>query len=116
MSVNSIPLASFVSGNGMLEPGSGLAPVASLPCCLRRGASRSEQPMKFEGFGLTDLRDGLDIADVVMEQRSAWCLLRVTFGTPKTHFGCWLSTVEQTSGLVRLAKFCDYHVLPGFWG
>ena len=36
--------------------------------------------MKFEGFGLTDLRDELDIADVVMEQRSARCLLRVRGG------------------------------------
>ena len=99
MSVNSIPLASFVSGNGMLEPGSGLAPVASLPCCLRRGASRSEQPMKFEGFGLTDLRDGLDIADVVMEQRSAWCLLRVTGG--KTH------SKHMSSGLLRIADMVE---------
>ena len=61
----------------MMKSGSGLAPVASLPCCLRKGASRSEPPMKFEGFGLTDLRDRLDMAGVVMEQRSAWCLLRV---------------------------------------
>src|SRR6266446_3292330 len=80
MSVHSIPPASFVSGNGMLESGSGLAPVASLPCCFHRDASRSERPMKFEGFGLTDLRDELDIADVVMEQRSARCLQRVKGG------------------------------------
>jgi len=44
----------------MLESGSGLARVASLPCRLRRGASRSEPPMKFEEFDLTDLRDELE--------------------------------------------------------
>jgi len=60
----------------MLESGSGLAPVASLPCHLRRDASRSEPPMKFEGFDLTDLRDEFDMTDAVMEHRSARCLLR----------------------------------------
>ena len=44
-----------------------MARVASLPCRLRRGASRSEPPMKFEEFDLTDLRDELDITDVAME-------------------------------------------------
>src|SRR5260370_18898088 len=68
------------AGMACWNRGPGLAPVASLPCCFHRDASRSERPMKFEGFGLTDLRDELDIADVVMEQRSARCLLRVRGG------------------------------------
>ncbi len=76
----------------MLESGSGLAPVASLPCCFHRDASRSERLMKFEGFGLTDLRDELDIADVVMEQRSARCLLRVNLRIPPTRY--------STAGLI----------------
>src|SRR6266481_2766534 len=116
MSVRSISPASFVSGNGMLESGSGLAPVASLPCCFHRDASRSERPMKFEGFGLTDLRDELDIADVVMEQRSARCLQRVTLRPSLSIYqGSIVGPVlphELTFYAVRLSKFVVSAIPP----